>query len=176
MHYHNSYLFICFLMIGFVFSGNALGNECYRSAKADTPSHHFKNLGQGIVADTRSGLTWMRCPIGMRWNNDHCLNVPDRASWSDAKIAIIRLNEEGGYAGFRDWRLPNLEELSTLIESKCYEPAINSAIFPDTPSTGFWTTTEDIYNRQGAWLVYFLNGKPYMGNWDYEWAIRAVRK
>jgi len=118
----------------------------------------------------------MRCPIGMQWDNNRCLNVPDRETWSDARLAVAMLNEEGGYAGFRDWRVPNLEELSALVESKCYEPAINSAIFPDTPSMGFWTTTEDTYHVQGAWLVYFLNGSSYMGNREYEWAVRAVRK
>ena len=172
MHHLN----ICFLIIILMFSGNALGNECYRSADADTPSNRFKDAGLGIVTDTQSGLTWMRCPLGMHWKDNNCIDVPDREVWSDARIVLTTLNEDGGYANFRDWRLPTLEELSTLVESKCYEPAINSEIFPSTPHIGFWTSTEDAHYRQGAWLVYFLNGVSYMGNREYEWAVRAVRK
>jgi len=172
MHYRN----ICFSIVIFIFSGTALGNECYRSADAETPSNRFKDIGPGVVTDTQSGLTWMRCPMGMHWDNNKCLDVPDREIWGNAKTAITTLNEKGGYGNFSDWRLPTLEELSTLIEPKCYDPTINSEIFPDTPSIGFWTSTEDTYHRQGSWLVYFINGSRYMGNREYEWAVRAVRK
>lgn len=150
--------------------------ECYNSADANTPSHRFKDKVYGTIFDTKTGLTWSRCPLGMNWDKGHCRDVPDRMNWNEADSTIIGLNHKGGYAGFRDWRLPTLEELSSLVESKCYEPAINTVIFPNTPNIGFWSSTPDKQHRHGAWLVYFLNGSRYMGNRDYEWAIRMVRK
>lgn len=158
-------------------SSHALSEECYHSADADTPSKRFTNNAPGTVLDTKTDLTWARCSLGMRWSENSCQNVPDHMDWNDAHSTILRLNnQQEGYIGFSDWRLPTLEELATLIESKCYEPAINSEIFPNTPHTGFWTSTLDKYSRQGAWLVYFRNGSRYMGNKEYAWAVRPVRK
>jgi len=172
MYYKITGLFI----ILYTFSSYALGDECYRSVDADTPSKRFQDNAPGIVLDTKTGLTWTRCPLGMYWDKKSCNNVPDRMDWNDARSTILRLNnQQEGYIGFRDWRLPTREELGTLVESKCYGPAVNSEIFPNTPQTGYWTSTLDQYARQGAWLVYFLNGSHYMGNKEYEWAIRPVR-
>ncbi len=173
MHYKITGLFI----ILYMFSSYAIGEECYDAADADTPSKRFQDKSPGTVLDTKTGLTWARCPLGMPWDNNHCQNVPDHMNLSDARSKIIELNKrQDGYIGFRDWRLPTLEELNTLVEPKCYEPAINREIFPNTPSTGFWSSTPDKYSRQGAWLVYFRNGSQYMGNQGYEWAIRPVRQ
>ncbi|NOZ54592.1 MAG: DUF1566 domain-containing protein [Gammaproteobacteria bacterium] len=167
---------ICLFIILFIFTGVTLSEECHYSADADTPTKRYKNNADGTILDTQSGLTWLRCPLGMKWDTKRCRNIPERMNWSDAQSNISKLNEQGGYAGFQDWRLPTLDELSTLVERQCYAPAINSEIFPDTPLIGFWSSTTDPDYQQGAWLVYFLHGSRYMGNQGYEWAIRAVRK
>lgn len=153
-----------------------MANECYRSGDAKTPSDRYKNLGQGVVTDTQTGLTWMRCPIGMKWTNNNCTNKADRTGWSMSTVAISELNDGKGYANYNDWRLPTLQELNSLVEKNCFEPAINSEIFPNTPHTGFWTSTEESNYSHGAWLVYFRHGSQYMGNKEFEWALRAVRK
>jgi len=163
-----------FIILG-MFGGYASGEECYRST--DASGQRFKDKMSGTVFDTKTGLTWTRCPLGMRWNKKSCQDVPDRMSWSEAQSEVFKLNnQQSGYIGFRDWRLPTLEELGSLVESGCYEPAINNAVFPNTPHTGFWTSTPAKYSRQGAWLVYFRNGSSYVGNQEYEWVIRLVRK
>lgn len=166
----------CFLLAALLLSSNVSSSECYQSPDAVTPSSRYQVSGQGIVTDTQTGLTWMRCPMGMEWTGAACKNTPDIVNWSRAKILMLTLNHDTGYAGIRDWRLPTLEELNTLVEKKCFEPAINSEIFPGTPHTGFWTSTEDKGFDDRAWLVYFRHGSQYMGNKEQEWAVRAVRR
>lgn len=169
------YLKTCLIFLLLPLSGAPLGAECYDAEKAQTPSSRYKISGNGVVTDSKTGLTWMRCALGMEWNGKTCNNTPDSTTWSGAKILMLSLNHEGGYAGFRDWRLPSKEELLTLAEKQCFEPAINSEIFPNTPNTGFWSGSADTHYDNRAWLVFFRHGSAYMGNQEQEWAVRAVR-
>lgn len=171
-----SYLQKSFYLFIFLFSGSLMAEECFQSAGSKTPSSRYKDLGQGTVKDTQTGLTWMRCAIGMTWAKDKCQNVADRVTWDSANAAIVELNQGAGFAARKDWRLPTFKELKTLMEKQCFEPAINSEIFPGTPHTGFWSSTEEPGYRHGAWLVYFRHGGEYMGNKEQAWAVRAVRQ
>lgn len=151
-----------------------LAQECNTKIYANSPSEQFREDADGTVTDTRHGLLWLRCPLGMHWQNDTCHDVASSFEWADAQDEIRRLNAKGLY-GHRDWRLPTLEELRTLVERRCTDPAVNAEIFPATPSTGFWSATEDANYRDGAWLIYFRHGKAYMGNKQQAWLIRPVR-
>ena len=166
---------ILFVILCF-FSSIALSAECYNSPESNTHSKRFKDKAPGAVFDTKTGLTWARCAVGMDWENGRCKNLASRMDWNQASSVALELNQGEGYAGFSDWRLPTHEELRSLAEKQCYEPATNHEIFPDTPSTGFWTSSGDSRYRQAAWLVFFLNGSSYMGNHEYGWAVRMVRK
>lgn len=54
------------------------------------------------------------------------------------------------------WRLPTRQELLTIVDNGKYNPAINTAAFPDTPSTDFWTS--DNYDSSNGWAVNFKYG------------------
>ena len=172
MHYKEIVPFI--ILCGF--STITLSEECYNSPKSETPSKRFEGKAPGTVFDTKTGLTWARCALGMKWEEGRCKNLPSRMTWNEADAVALEINQKNGYAGFSDWRLPTHEELSSLTEKQCYKPATNYEIFPDTPSTGFWTSSGDSRYGQSAWLVYFRNGSSYMGNHEYGWAVRMVRK
>ncbi len=157
------------------FSTPLLAQDCDHEAHATTPTDQFQVHDDGIVTDTRTKLTWMRCSIGMHWKEETCADVPVHYEWKDAGRFIKRLNENGGYAGHRDWRLPTLTELESIVEHRCINPVTNPEIFPATPPTGFWSSTRDEYHEKGVWLVYFLHGKSYMGNVQQKWKLRLVR-
>ena len=42
--------------------------------------------------------------------------------------------------GRNDWRVPNRNELASIVESRCHSPAINGEVFPATPLEWFWTS------------------------------------
>lgn len=163
------------LLISLFLSGVAVAQNCNTRIYASTPTTRFQVAAPGTVVDTKHQLMWMRCPLGMRWKADTCVDVAANFVWLDVKYDIAEMNRQGGYAGHRDWRLPTLKELEGIVEHRCIDPAINSEIFPDTPPTGFWSSSEDARHAKGVWLIYFLHGKSYVGNAQQEWKVRLVR-
>jgi len=74
----------------------------------------------------------------------------------------LNLAEGKSLAGYSDWRLPNFKELQSIIERQCLDPAINLAVFPNTPSWKFWSASPS--SGGGAWNVAFNYG--FAGNYD----------
>jgi len=72
------------------------------------------------------------------------------------------------------WRLPQKEELGTIVATNCKRPAINEEVFPDTPSIQYWTSTAS--GPSHAWIVFFRTG---MTTWTFlritPNAVRLVR-
>jgi len=166
-------LFLAALLM--ILSNPLLAQDCHLDTYASTPTERFKEHAGGIVTDTKTQLTWMRCSIGMHWKGETCVDVAAQYEWKDAGRFIKRLNGDEGYAGYNDWRLPTLQELEEIIEHRCINPAINLDVFPATLPTGYWSSTPDKDYKKGVWLVYFLHGKSYMGNSQQEWKLRLVR-
>lgn len=111
----------------------------------------------GTATDRRTGLRWQRCPVGFALNDggtpldygdDGCdASGTITADWQGALQAAESLNAGGGFAGFNDWRLPNIKELMSTVERQCAAPAVNLTVFPDTPPSAlFWSSTSYIYN------------------------------
>lgn len=114
---------------------------CIGNLRATTPSSDFADNGNGTVLHKPSGLTWMRCALGYNWNGSSCSGEGTVYPWQVGLGAAAKLNAAGGYAGQRDWRVPNAKELASIVEGQCYYPAINTQIFPNTPATVFWTSS-----------------------------------
>ncbi len=170
---HSRKLFLAALLV--VPGSPLMAQDCHPKTYPSTPAEQFKAHANGTVTDTKTKLTWMRCSIGMHWKEETCVDVAAKYEWKDAARFIKRLNGDGGYAGYSDWRLPTLKELESIVEHRCINPAINQEIFPATPPTGFWSSTRDEDYEKGAWLVFFLHGKSYMGNAQQAWKLRLVR-
>jgi hypothetical protein len=110
------------------------------------------------VLDTRTNLMWSR-------------EVLPRMSFKKALDAPEKLTA----AGFKDWRLPTVEELFCLADRTKYGPAIDTAFFPDTPSAWFWSSTVDASSSGCAWVVYFGYGSSGWYRQGSGAHVRAVR-
>lgn len=81
-----------------------------------------------------------------------------------------------GWCGSKDWRLPSVDELATLVDYGRSLPATPTAYFPDIiMPAGFWTSTPSAAGPSYAWIVIFDDG--YLGtcvkSWNYY--LRLVR-
>ncbi|MCK5737536.1 DUF1566 domain-containing protein [bacterium] len=95
---------------------------------------------------------------------------------TDTEDFINALNT-ANYGGFDDWRIPTRKELRSIVDySISYPgPVINTAYFPNTAASYYWSSTTYARNAGYAWGMYFHYGVDYdylkSGN-DY---VRAVR-
>ena len=149
---------------------------------------------KGLVRDNLTKLQWLQ--------NGNCFGP---MTWEEALSAVAKLNEEismyglaCGYRGWQnDWRLPNLNELRSLIDIRFTFPAL-----PNTQGTGqwsqgtpfknvltdyegYWTSTSAAWNPTTvAWTIRFAEGNVY-GTWKtnptpdgdsprtYVWPVRG---
>ena len=113
----------------------------------------FSKIGN-IVTDSTTGLQWQDDAIGsqMTWQSaiDHCEGL--------------------SLDGFDDWRLPNVNELKTIVDRSKGNPAIVSGfenVGSSNYSSYYWssTTSKDYsYYTYNAWIVNFSYG--YVDNYD----------
>lgn len=123
------------------------------------------------VVDKKTQLIWQRCSLGQIWDGGTCTGTASTHIWTDALLKAKSLGN--GY------RLPNIQELQSLVERACYMPTINVNFFPNTPTSNFWSGSSSGYSpdNYSAWQVQFNYG--YSSGWgnskDYLYHVRAVR-
>ena len=150
--------------------------SCNSAVPATTPATDFSDAGNGTVLHAPTGLIWMRCAQGQQWSGGTCSGNPGSYTWQQALQAAKAANDGAGTAGKTDWRLPNVKELQSIVEQRCYYPAINTEIFPNAPASYFWSASAYAYSSDSAWYVYFYYGYAYgYGFKSYGFQVRLVR-
>lgn len=108
--------------------------------------------GQGVVVDRATGLMWKQCSEGQ--TGDACAGIAAQDDWQGA----LQRAGAATHAGFTDWRLPNREELRSIVETGCFDPAVNPIAFPNTDAQVYWTSTTVTADPINAWIVNFAGG------------------
>ncbi len=107
------------------------------------PSPRFTNNGDGTVSDNLTGLMWQRTPdgVGKDW--------PGAVTYANTNTL----------AGYDDWRLPNINELSSLInrDKDYFNNWMNTEGFSGVVFDFYWTSTTLAYDTASAGWVR-LNG------------------
>src|SRR6266404_3926304 len=141
----------------------------------------YTDNGDGTITDTRTGLMWEKL------SDDGSIHAWDNAyTWKSAFAKVASLNS-ASFAGHGDWRVPNVNELQSLLDYGATLPpidvAFNSSCAPGcsvttcscTRSYEYWSSTTSQYLPSLAWVVLFTDGTVGASsktNTDY---VRAVR-
>jgi hypothetical protein len=152
----------------FPYSGNTEEEEILPSL----PTTQFKINQDGTVTDRKTKLTWMRCTMGQTWNGNSCDGEATKYKWADA----MSLSDTHSFAGHKDWKVPEYEQLKTIMDDNCEKPAINITVFPGAPADWFWSSTYHKSNKVNAWVVNFIHGYTTGSNTDNSHLVRLVRE
>ena len=131
----------------------------------------YSDNGDGTVTDPATGLMWMRCSMGQTWTGVTCDGIADTYTWDVASTLPITTS----FAGQSDWRLPNMRELQTIVDRAKFNPAVDSAAFPNTPASSFWSSTTYPDISTGAWNVNFGGGDVHGIDKGATLQVRLVR-
>jgi Protein of unknown function (DUF1566) len=136
-------------------------------AEVPPPRYDFSSTGAEVL-DRRTGLVWRRCSEGQVWDGMTCAGTPFPFVWMDTFASAK--------AAGKGWRVPNIKELSTLVDDRASYPAIDSEAFPGTPDfQGYWSSTPLATGGLQAWLVNFWSGDTGDSPATVRLSLRLVR-
>ena len=134
-----------------------------KTGKGFKHQYEAKNIkGDKVVFDHASNLMWQQS------------GSSNSIKYNAAKKYVEDLNKKG-FASFKDWRLPTLEEAMSLMEPE--KKKGNLYIDPVFDSNQRWIWTSDLKPGESrvAWGVTFYSGSCYWGSFDPNYYVRAVR-
>jgi len=141
---HMSKISVKFLTVFFLASSSSfvLAQNCNTNVSLTKPnSSYIFNTTGDEVTDKITGLIWKRCAEGMSWNGATCSGTAITLNWEGALAHAIAVSSSSG----QTWRLPNIKELNSLVETVCNKPSINQMIFPSVEEYS-WSSSLIMYN------------------------------
>jgi len=123
------------------------------------PSPRFTDNGNETITDNLTGLMFTKDG-----------NLTDVKTWQGAIDYVAYLNSSN-YLGFNDWRLPNINELKSLLNTEETDSSVwlNTQGFTNIQSNGYWSSTSASGSASGsdeasaAWYINMLDGGVYSG-------------
>ena len=121
--------------------------------------------GDVVVFDRATGLCWAADGDEAGCNNG------DTITWANAIAYANGLD----FAGFTDWRVPNINELLSILDFSTISPTITEPPFINTVSAEYWSSTT--YSGLTTWGYYviFDNGGCAIKPKTDTYQLRCVR-
>ena len=121
--------------------------------------------GDDVVIDRATGLIWAADGNGIGCNTG-----------SEETMQIQLAYALGlSFAGFGDWRLPNIKELASIVDFGRYNPAIDPLFLNTQTDRPFWSSTTYHNVPTSAFYVDFASGWTYFVTKAQPHYMRAVR-
>ena len=172
------------LCVSLSLSGCTTGQEMAISAPAENyeKSHYIpldakgKKISSAVITahcviDQRTGLTWeLKTDDGgihdkdndYRWGGAGAEKIGD-LFYDDWNNFLDDTNSEK-LCGFSDWRIPDIDELNTLVVADNQPLAIDTTYFSQTLISPYWSASAYAQYPEHAQTVHFGNGASHYYN------------
>jgi hypothetical protein len=151
--------------------------------QAGAPLSYTDN-GDGTITDNNTALMWEK-----KSNDGSIHDMGDTYTWYEAFAFVAELNEGAGFAGHKDWRLPNVRELQSLVNYEHFPLALSDAFNTGCtagctvqtcsctlPFSSYWSSTSHAGNPDFAWKVFYFPGSVHSDTKIFVYSpVRAVR-
>lgn len=152
---------LCYSETGDVVPCAGTGQDAEFAYGSRCSSPRFEISGD-IVLDRLTKLRWYRVA-----------DLVGGVTWEKALEAVARLNEQPGDTN--DWRLPNINELESLVDCSAYDPALMSGHPFVSLQDVYWSSTTSLFEPDWAWALYLDKGAVGVGQKTqacfYVWAV-----
>jgi hypothetical protein len=126
--------------------------------------------GLRMVRDNNTGLIWeIKSPEKADVNFKEF-----KCNWHETEDYINRLNKSE-FGGFSDWRLPNKEELRSIVDYNDLTPAVDQHFFPTLMADFYWSKETYLADEKLAWGIYFGYGCGICYLKESQFYVMAVR-
>jgi hypothetical protein len=130
------------------------------------PNSRFQDNKDGTITDNLTGLIWTKDA-----------NLYKDTVWQDALDYVGDMNAgKNKNFGHTDWRLPNLNELGSLIDLGHVEPALPSGHpFTNVQNFCYWTSSNYKNFDFSVWAIGMWDGEEYFWGKSYKFYVWPVR-
>ncbi|WP_457748153.1 Lcl C-terminal domain-containing protein [Sulfurimonas sp.] len=118
-------------------------------------------FSKDVILDTTTSLLWQDAPI----NKDAPVTYKEAQSY----CKYLKIGK------YKDFRLPSLYELQSIVDYKNYDPAILGG-FKYVESTSYWTSTPFADDASEVWTINFEKGTTSTKAKYYDRHFRCVLK
>jgi len=125
----------------------------------------FVDNGDGTITDKATGLMWPADSNGVGCNGGASKTWTTAMTWARGLV----------FAGYSDWRLPNVYELQSIINYARINPCIDTTFFLNTKDKYYWSSTTKLDQTTYKMPVHFGAGYSYWGSYACSNYLRAVR-
>lgn len=137
--------------------------------------------GEEVRNDNLTGLMWLESPTSATYKWQDTLVTPN----TYPALAVVAEMNASSYCGYTDWRLPNVNELTSMVNqgagsgSQSVAAWLNSQGFSNVLANYYWSSTTYANNTVMTWLVNMNDGSVGYGYKDsnsdhYVWPVRGT--
>ena len=178
----------CYYKDGTIINCSGTGQDGDIKAGAPWPTPRFVDNYNGTIADNLSGLTWLKDANIMKTRDPsfdtHGISGDGAVTWQKALDYIKKLNIEN-YLGYNNWRLPNVNELESLLNIKWWgqDDWLKSQGFLNfrtniMQSVYYWSSSSCSFLTNSAWFIdldgaYVSYGSKTNYDYYYVWPVRT---
>jgi len=138
------------------------------SSETEPKDINFVDNDDGTVSDKVTGLRWQKCTRGL--SSSDCSNGNDvNKTWVNSISYCENLTlGDTTFVNRENWRMPNINELKSIVYRFGLPPSTYKDAFPNTFSQPYWSSTSsnngfDLNQQSKAITINFLRG----GMWDF---------